>query len=89
MNSVKSQDDKFVVLVVGEAGCNIRQERMLKMLQEAHGDKIQIVRQSGDEINGMQPDFVIMDEYYPPIVPAREVYKPERYAYWQRGRWGQ
>lgn len=82
-------DEKFVVLVVGELGDNVRQKRLLDLLQEFYGDRIEIVHQSGDEIKGIAPDFVIMDEYYPPVVPAREVYKPERYAYWQRGRWGQ
>lgn len=88
MTTNRTTDDKFVVMVVGNGGCNIRQERMLKMLHDLHGDKIEIVRQSGDEIKGIEPDFVIMDDY-PTVVPAREVYKPERYAYWQRGRWGQ
>lgn len=82
-------DEKFVVLVVGELGDNVRQQRWLDLLQEFYGDRIEIVHQSSDEIKGIAPDFVITDEYYPPVVPSREVYKPERYAYWQRGRWGQ
>lgn len=84
-------DEKFVVLVVGELGDNVRHQRWLKLLQELHGDKIEIVRQSGDEINGMQAEFILMDELYSPVVPVREVHHHSQRPmnYWQRGRWGQ
>lgn len=84
-------DKKFVVLVVGEAGCNIRQERMLKVLHEHYGERLEIVRQSVEDINGIEPDFMIMDELLP-VVQHHQEYKHHRKIpreYWQRGRWGQ
>lgn len=88
MTTNQITNDKFVLLVVGEVPK--RKQRLITLLHEKYGDKLEIVNQCEfEEIQGRDIDFMIIDEIYPSTVQTMVAYnpKPQESPYWQRGRW--
>lgn len=96
MNSEKSQGTKpFKVLIIGEP--SLRIQRMLGMLREQHGDRLEVIEKDKDgELDGCGMSFIAMDEYtkLPPIpticpeIVVENSFKLRGREYWQKGRWG-
>lgn len=81
-------EDKFLLVVVGER--TDRQTKMIDLLHERYGNRLEVITEKEfDKINGIEMDFVIMDELRPvsPIV-LEDSFKFRGREYWQKGRWG-